>query len=87
MARRRLKRPIVPLVEAPPIESKSDGSWFVRRITGATSTKSYTCPDCHQPIHPGTPHVVVWPTEKALLSADALDERRHWHSACWMRKL
>jgi len=32
-----------------------------------------------------TPHVVVWPVEKALLSADALDERRHWHAVCWER--
>jgi hypothetical protein len=33
-----------------------------------------------------TPHLVVWPVEKALLSADAMDERRHWHAACWERK-
>ena len=33
-----------------------------------------------------TPHVVVWPVEKALLSKDALEERRHWHTACWERR-
>jgi len=30
--------------------------------------------------------VVAWPVEKALLSAEAIDERRHWHTACWSRK-
>ena len=39
-----------------------------------------------QAITPATPHVVVWPVEKPLLSADALDERRHWHTACWTRR-
>lgn len=87
MARRRLKRPLQPTSEVPPIEAKADGMWFVRRITGATSTKSYLCPGCQQTIAPATPHVVAWPTEKALLSADALDERRHWHTPCWKRRL
>lgn len=65
---------------------KRDGQWVVRPITGATSTKTYTCPECHQSITPATPHVVAWPVEKSLLSADAIDERRHWHTACWARR-
>jgi hypothetical protein len=59
----------------------------VRSLTGAASTKPYTCPGCHRTIPMATPHVVVWPVEKALLSADALDERRHWHIACWERSI
>jgi hypothetical protein len=31
--------------------------------------------------------MVVWPVEKPLLTADVIDERRHWHTACWTRRL
>jgi hypothetical protein len=67
------------------VVSKRDGDWYVRPLTGSASTKPYACPGCHRVIPMGTPHVVVWPVEKALLSADALDERRHWHTTCWER--
>lgn len=69
------------------MEERPDGEWFVRRINGSSSTSTYTCPACHREIRPGTPHLVVWPVQKALLSADALDERRHWHGDCWRRGL
>lgn len=49
------------------------------------SSKEYRCPGCHQAIRPGTAHLLVWPVEKALLSAEAIDERRHWHTPCWRR--
>ncbi len=66
---------------------KRDGTWWVRAITGATSEKPYRCPGCDQLIAPATPHLVVWPQEPtSFLIADPLDERRHWHSACWNRK-
>jgi hypothetical protein len=33
---------------------------------------------------------VVWPENPSLLSAlgggQSLDERRHWHTACWQRR-
>lgn len=89
MPRRRSVRPARPALRptAERIVDKRDGRWYVRPITGATSTKTYTCPGCHRPITPATPHSVVWPVEKALLSADAIDERRHWHTACWARRL
>ncbi len=70
----------------PPVERKADGEWFVRALTGSSSRSTYTCPDCHRPIPPATPHVVAWPVQKALLSAEAVDERRHWHTACWRRR-
>lgn len=89
MSRRRARspksrgpRPSAP----PPIEAKRSGDFYARRITGAASSKTYTCPACHQPIRPATPHVVAWPVEKALLSDSALDERRHWHTTCWKRE-
>ena len=89
MSRRRV-RPKSPRGSHPPLspaaESKRAGDFYVRRISGAASTKPYTCPACHRPIPPATPHVVAWPVEKALLSDDALDERRHWHTSCWKRE-
>ena len=87
MPRRRAARPPRPLRPAAErVVDKRDGQWYVRPITGATSVKTYTCPGCLQAITPATPHVVVWPVEKPLLSADALDERRHWHTSCWTRR-
>jgi hypothetical protein len=70
-------------------ETKAGGEWNVRRVSGSASTKSYRCPGCEQQILPATPHVVVWPENPSLLGAiggaQSLDERRHWHSACWQR--
>jgi hypothetical protein len=57
-------------------EEGPDGTWMVRSITGSSSTKAYRCPGCDQEIRPATPHVVAWPE-------DDIDQRRHWHSACW----
>jgi hypothetical protein len=65
---------------------KSDGRWIVRSIAGAAAVKSYRCPGCQQPVPPGTPHVVVWPDVPSLSSASGLEERRHWHTACWQRR-
>jgi hypothetical protein len=71
-------------------ESKSDGDWLVRSVSGSSSAKAYRCPGCDQLIPPATPHVVVWPDNPSLLSALAggvsLDERRHWHTGCWQRR-
>ena len=53
--------------------------YVARRVTGAASTKPYRCPGCDHEIRPATPHVVAWPTA-------SLDDRRHWHSACWDRR-
>ncbi|HEY3957144.1 MAG TPA: ATP/GTP-binding protein [Streptosporangiaceae bacterium] len=59
-----------------------DGDWVVRLVSGSASGKSYRCPGCDQEIRAGTAHVVAWP---AL--TPGLDERRHWHRACWQRRL
>jgi hypothetical protein len=61
------------------VEEHPDGSWVVRSITGASSTKAYRCPGCDQEIRPATPHVVAWPAE----GYGGVDDRRHWHKACW----
>ncbi|MGQ0626397.1 MAG: hypothetical protein ACT4PP_17330 [Sporichthyaceae bacterium] len=59
------------------VEEHPDGSWAVRRLTGASSVKAYRCPGCDLEISVGVPHVVAWP-----LDGDGSD-RRHWHSGCW----
>jgi hypothetical protein len=57
------------------VDARGD-EWVVRRLTGASSTKTYRCPGCQQEIRPATPHVVVWPSQ-------TVDMRRHWHNPCW----
>lgn len=51
--------------------------WLVRQVAGGAATKHYRCPGCDQEIPPGVPHVVVWPQHGDV------DDRRHWHKACW----
>lgn len=79
--RRRLPASARPVDQR--VETRGAAQWHVRALSG--SDKEYRCPGCHQPVRPGTGHVLVWPVEKALLSVEAIDERRHWHSACWRR--
>ncbi|MGJ9420931.1 hypothetical protein [Aeromicrobium sp. CF3.5] len=89
MPRRHSRRP----TERPParagssdhVEVRASGEWNVRPLAG--SQREYTCPGCHRPVRPGVGHVLVWPVQKALLSAEAIDERRHWHTDCWRRGL
>jgi len=76
MGRRRpARKRATPRVDA--IEEHADGDWYVRPITGSSSTKTYRCPGCDHEIVPATPHIVAWPVH-----ADAQD-RRHWHTPCW----
>lgn len=89
MARRPSKhtRPARPLGSGHGTSAtKSDGRWIVRSVAGAAAVKSYRCPGCSQLIPPGTPHVVVWPAVPSLLSDSGVEERRHWHTACWQRR-
>jgi hypothetical protein len=62
------------------VESWPDGDFVVRRVTGSAATKAYRCPGCDHEIRPATPHVVAWPD-------GAVDDRRHWHGACWRNRL
>jgi hypothetical protein len=64
------------------IESWPDGDWVVRLVPGAVSAKSYRCPGCDQEIPAGTAHLVAWPS-----LSPGLSERRHWHRACWDRRI
>lgn len=59
----------------------------VRSVSGSASTRPYRCPGCDHTIRPATPHVVAWPVVPTLMtslaSGTGVDERRHWHTACW----
>jgi hypothetical protein len=64
-----------------------DGAEFeVRSVTGSAAVRPYRCPGCDQAIRPATPHIVAWPVVPSLLTSFTgvgVDERRHWHTACW----
>ncbi|MEV1240663.1 ATP/GTP-binding protein [Nonomuraea sp. NPDC050022] len=64
------------------VEEWPDGDWKVRMLTGSSSTKDYRCPGCDQEIRGGQPHLVAWPSWSG-----GDDERRHWHPACWRKRL
>lgn len=53
----------------------------VSRLTDAT----FTCPACGQVIPAQTNHVVAWAMGGLFGEGVAIDERRHWHTACWER--
>jgi len=53
--------------------------WSVRQVRANDSGRVYVCPGCQQDVGAGTPHTVAWPAE----SMRELDNRRHWHTACW----
>jgi hypothetical protein len=62
-------------------ESWQGEEWFVRMVSGAAAAgKRYRCPGCDQEIPSGVPHVVAWP------EYGGVDDRRHWHKACWNAK-
>ncbi|MEK8144882.1 ATP/GTP-binding protein [Streptomyces sp. M10(2022)] len=55
--------------------------WYVRPVSGASAMgKRYRCPGCDQEIPSGVPHLVAWP------EFGGIDDRRHWHKACWNAK-
>lgn len=55
-----------------------DEHWEWRPVGGHAAVKAYRCPGCDHEIALGLPHVVAWHDE-------CLDDRRHWHTACWRR--
>ncbi|QHY98181.1 hypothetical protein SSPS47_24000 [Streptomyces sp. S4.7] len=62
-------------------ESWQGEEWAVRQVAGANAVgKRYRCPGCDQEIPSGVPHVVAWP------EYGGVDDRRHWHKACWNAK-
>jgi hypothetical protein len=62
-------------------QSAPDGEWVVQRVRA--SAKQYRCPGCDQ-IVAEVAHVVVWRTD--ALVGGGVEDRRHWHTACWDRR-
>ncbi|AKE41629.1 Uncharacterised protein [Corynebacterium kutscheri] len=56
--------------------------YLVRQMGSHAAVKHYICPGCNQTIPPGIAHVVAWPRDYGR----GLDDRRHWHRACWQRR-
>ncbi len=69
------------------VESWPDGEWVVRPVTGSTATKFYRCPGCDHEIRPGVPHVVAWPVDFWGSAEGNVEDRRHWHKACWNARM
>jgi hypothetical protein len=66
------------------VEVGADGfDYEVRPIPAARAVKDYRCPGCDHEIRSGTAHVVVWPVD---LGETGLEDRRHWHTACWANR-
>lgn len=55
-----------------------DDTWVWQPVSGHAAVKPYRCPGCDHEIPVGQPHVVAWRDE-------SVDDRRHWHTACWRR--
>ncbi|MDF8265147.1 hypothetical protein [Luteipulveratus flavus] len=60
-------------------ESYAGGRWNVRQLRGGVEDRGYTCPGCQQRLSARTAHVVVWPAD----GLGDVEDRRHWHTACW----
>ncbi|WP_040160441.1 hypothetical protein [Nigerium massiliense] len=67
-------------------EVKSDGRWIIKNIPAERAEKRYLCPGCNRDIPVGVAHLVAWPDEPHIGSSTGLDDRRHWHNACWARR-
>jgi len=81
-ARKRAQLPPLPMARR--IETGPDGyDYEVRQVPGVRAVKVYRCPGCDHEIRPGTAHVVVWPADAGH---SGLDDRRHWHTACWAQR-
>lgn len=63
-------------------ESHPDGDWFVRAVLGRDEARRYLCPGCQQQVDAASAHLVVWPAD----GVGGIDDRRHWHTACWQSR-
>ena len=67
-------------------DDKGDGRWVVKSVPADASAKAYLCPGCNRRVAPGDAHVVVGPGHPGIGSSSAVEDRRHWHTACWARR-
>jgi len=63
-------------------ETRMGFAWHVQPMSAANAQKPYRCPGCELLVEPGTAHVVVWRAD-SIFGERAVEDRRHWHTACW----
>ncbi|MCX2934906.1 hypothetical protein ORI20_32090 [Mycobacterium sp. CVI_P3] len=81
---RRREAGLPPLPFQRRVEAGADGfDYEVRPIPAARAVKIYRCPGCDHEIRTGTAHVAVWRVDDGEAG---LDDRRHWHTACWANR-
>jgi hypothetical protein len=88
MARRRSsprgRQAHPPLPTLRRVETGPDGhDYEVRPVAAARALKTYRCPGCDHELRSGTAHVVVWLADSGEV---AVEDRRHWHTACWANR-
>ncbi|WP_273735985.1 hypothetical protein [Mycolicibacterium septicum] len=84
MMRRRPRehRQLAPLPPSRRVETGPDGyDYEVRAVAASRAVKVYRCPGCDHEIRVATAHVVVVP-----IDVGDVDDRRHWHTACWANR-
>lgn len=80
--RRREDRRFAPLPPSRRVETGPDGyEYEVRVVSASRAVKVYRCPGCDHEIRVATAHVVVLPVD-----VGDVDDRRHWHTACWANR-
>ncbi|OBF31042.1 hypothetical protein A5719_04945 [Mycolicibacterium peregrinum] len=80
--RRREDRRFAPPPMSRRVETGPDGyDYEVRVVTATRAVKVYRCPGCDHEIRVATAHVVVLPVD-----VGDVDDRRHWHTACWANR-
>ncbi len=67
------------------VEARSNAEWMVQSMPADAATKAYVCPGCGKAIIEGVAHSVVWPRIPPIGATSAVEQRRHWHTACWNR--
>ncbi|MGY1992178.1 hypothetical protein [Mycolicibacterium fortuitum] len=84
MMRRRPRehRRLASLPSSRRIETGPDGyDYEVRTVAASRAVKVYRCPGCDHEIRVATAHMVVLP-----IDVGDVDDRRHWHTACWANR-
>ncbi|OBG46318.1 hypothetical protein A5669_06675 [Mycolicibacterium fortuitum] len=80
--RPREHRRLAPLPSSRRIETGPDSyDYEVRTVAASRAVKVYRCPGCDHEIRVATAHVVVLP-----IDVGDVDDRRHWHTACWANR-
>lgn len=64
-------------------DTKRGETFIVQPISAAGAKKDYRCPGCQLAVTEGTAHVVAWREETIMGAAQAVADRRHWHTHCW----